>query len=130
MPQQTHQLLITYVKDNPTATWSLDGVPQQDGDKFKVQQGDKVTFQFNGPDDIAECVLISGQMESKCHGSSPFTEGNRINLKAHNTVNVGQQQGLWGFTVSFSTRNGEGTSSFYYLPDPEMEVGTLPPMGD
>jgi hypothetical protein len=130
MPQQTHQLVVTYVKGQTTATWSLDGVQHQDGDLFQVQQGDKVAFQFNGPDDIAECVLISGQMDSRSHGSSPFTEGNRINLKAHSTVNVGQQQGIWGFTVSFSTRASDGTSSFYYLPDPEMQVGTLPPMCD
>lgn len=130
MTQTTHQLLVTYVKGNTTATWSLDGVPQQDGDQFKVQPGDKVAFQFSGPDDIAECVLISGQLQSKCHGSSPFTEGNRVNLKSHSTLNVGQNLGAWGFTISFSTRNSDGSSSFYYLPDPEMDVDTLPPMGD
>jgi len=130
MTQQTHQLLVTYVKGETTASWSLDGVPHQDGDQFKVQPGDKVAFTFSGPDDIAECVLISGQMDSRSHGSSPFTEGNRINLKANSTVNVGQQQGVWGFTVSFSTRDGDGASSFYYLPDPEMQVGTLPPVCD
>jgi hypothetical protein len=129
MSQQTHQLLITYVEGQTMATWSLDGVPQEDGDAFKVQPGDKVEFQFSGPDDVAECVLISGQMNTHSHGSSPFTEGNRINLKANSTVNVGQQHGVWGFSVSFSTRDGDGSSSFYYLPDPEVEVGTLPPMG-
>ncbi len=130
MPQQTHQLVVTYVKGQTNATWSLDGVQHEDGDLFQVQPGDKIVFQFNGPDDVAECVLISGQMESRCHGSSPFTEGNRINLKANSTVNVGQHQGVWGFTVSFSTRNSNGTTAFYYLPDPEMQVGTLPPMCD
>lgn len=130
MPQQTHQLLVTYVEGQTLATWSLDGVAQQDGDQFKVQPGDKIAFQFDGPGDIAECVLISGPMQNSCHGSSPFIEGNRINLKAHSTVNVGQQQGLWGFTVSFSAHNGDGTTSFYYLPDPEVDVGTLPPLCD
>ena len=130
MPQPTHQLVVTYIKGQTTATWSLDGVQHEDGDLFQVQPGDKVAFQFNGPDDIAECVLISGQMETRCHGNSPFTEGNRINLKANSTVNVGQQQGVWGFTVSFSTCSSDGTSSFYYLPDPEMQVGTRPPECD
>lgn len=130
MPQQTHQLLVTYVQGQALATWSLDGVPQEDGDVFKVQQGDKVAFQFEGPGDIAECVLITGQMNSRAHGSSPFTEGNRVNLKAHSTLNVGQQTGQWGFTISFSARNSDGSSSFYYLQDPEMDVGSLPPMCD
>ena len=130
MTQQTYQLLITYVEGQTLATWSLDGVQRDDGDQFQVQPGDKIAFQFDGPGDIAECVLISGQMSSKSHGSSPFTEGNRINLRANSTVNVGQQQGLWGFTVSFSAYNGDGTSSFYYLPDPELQVGTLPPVCD
>jgi hypothetical protein len=123
MPQ-THQLTVTYVQGQTLASWSLDGVQQEDGDSFKAQPGDKVAFQFDGPGDIAECVLISGQMESGCQSSSPFTEGNRINLKAHSTLTVSPQFGLWGFTVSFSAYNGDGTSSFYYLPDPELQVGS------
>ncbi|MFS2218200.1 hypothetical protein ACEN9H_15555 [Massilia cellulosiltytica] len=130
MPQQTHQLLVTYVEGQTLASWSLNGVPQNDGDLFDAQPGDKVAFQFEGPGDIAECVLISGQMNSRCHGSSPFTEGNRVNLKAHSTLNVGQLMGLWGFTISFSARNGDGSTSFYYLPDPEMNVGSILPMDD
>ena len=130
MPQQTHQLLVTYVEGQTLATWSLNGVPQEDGDEFKVYPNDKVAFQFEGPGDIAECVLISGQMDTRCHGSSPFTQGNRINLKANSTLNVSQHLGLWGFTISFSARNADGTTSFYYLPDPEMDVDTAPPMGD
>ncbi|GAA4655323.1 hypothetical protein GCM10025794_14260 [Massilia kyonggiensis] len=124
---QTHQLVVTYVPGQTLATWSLDGVQHEDGDQFQVQPGDKVSFQFDGPSDIAECVLICGQMASRCHGSSPFTEGNRVNLKANSTVTVGKSLGVWGFTVSFSTHNGDGTSSFYYLPDPEMQVGTMLP---
>jgi hypothetical protein len=118
----THQLTVTFVAGQMLATWSLDGTQRRDGDSFQAQPGDKVAFQFDGPGDIAECVLISGQMQSSCHGSSPFTEGNRINLKANSTVNVGKNLGTWGFTVSFSARNGDGTSSFYYLPDPELQV--------
>jgi hypothetical protein len=121
---QTHSLTITYVAGQTIATWSLDGVQQANDDSFFVEPGDKVAFQFDGPGDIAECVLISGQMESRCHGSSPFTEGNRINLKANSTLNVGKAEGTWGFTVSFSTHAGDGTTAFYYLPDPEMEVGS------
>jgi len=123
MPE-THQLTVTYVQGQTLATWSLDGVPYQDGDPFTVQPGDKVAFQFNGPGDIAECVLIAGQMESQSHSSSPFTEGNRINLKANSTLNVGKALGMWGFSISFSAHNGDGTTAFYYLPDPEMIVGS------
>jgi hypothetical protein len=123
---QTYQLTVTYVQGQTLAAWSLDGTQRQDGDSFDVTPGDKIAFQFDGPGDIAECVLISGQMESRCHGSSPFTEGNRINLKANSTVNVGKAVGTWGFTVSFSVHNGDGTTAFYYLPDPEVVVGSRP----
>ena len=125
MPK-THQLTVTFIQDQIFATWSLDDVQHQDGDKFEVYPNDKIVFQFVGPGDIAECVLISGQMQSTCHGSSPFTEGNRINLKANNAVTVGKYQGTWGFTVSLSAHNGDGTTAFYYLPDPEMVVGSRP----
>lgn len=121
---QTHQITVTYVQGQTLATWSLDGVPCQDGDSFQAQPGDKVTFQFEGPGDIAECVMISGQMQNGCAGSSPFTEGNRINLKANSTLHIGKGQGAWGFTVSFSAHNGDGTTAFYYLPDPEVFVGS------
>jgi hypothetical protein len=121
---QTHSLTITYVAGQTIATWSLDGAAQPNDDTFFVEPGDKVAFRFDGPGDLAECVLISGQMESRCHGSSPFTEGNRINLKANSTLTVGKAEGTWGFTVSFSAHAGDGTTAFYYLPDPEMEVGS------
>jgi hypothetical protein len=123
MPQ-TYQLTVTYVQNQTLATWSLNGVQHQDGDVIELEPNDKIVFQFEGPGDIAECVLISGQMQSTCHGSSPFTEGNRINLKANNSVSVGKYLGAWGFTISFSAHNGDGTTAFYYLPDPEVEVGS------
>ncbi|MBW8896740.1 MAG: hypothetical protein JF619_01165 [Massilia sp.] len=121
---QTYQLTVTYVAGQTIATWSLDGLLRKNDDTFFVEPGDKVAFVFDGPGDLAECVLISGQMESRSHGSSPFTEGNRINLKANSTLTVGKAEGTWGFTVSFSAHGGDGTTAFYYLPDPEMEVGS------
>ena len=121
---QTYQLTVSYVAGQTIATWSLDGLLRANDDIFFVEPGDKVTFRFDGPGDLAECVLVSGQMENRCHGSSPFTEGNRINLKANSTLTVGKAQGTWGFTVSFSAHVGDGTTAFYYLPDPEMEVGS------
>ena len=123
---QTYQLTVSFTQGQTLATWSLDGTQREDGDYFDVLPGDKVTFQFDGPGDVAECVLNSGQMQSHCHGSSPFTEGNRINLKANSTVTVGKYAGKWGFTVSFSAYNGDGTTAFYYLPDPEVVVGSRP----
>jgi hypothetical protein len=122
MPQ-TLQITVTYVEGQTLATWTLQGGTRQD-DSFSAQPGDKVSFLFNGPGDMAECVLISGQMESGSHGSSPFTEGNRINLKANSTVNIGQVEGKWAFTISFSAHNGDGTTAFYYLPDPEIVIGS------
>lgn len=126
MTQTTHQLTVIYNTET-LATCTLDGVPITD--KFSAQPGDKVSIDFNGPNDenVTECVLISGQLRSHCRSASPFTEGNRINLKSHPTITVGQEHGLWGFTISFSVYNGDGTSSFYYLPDPEMEVGPVLP---
>ena len=124
MSQNNYQLTVTYVQGQTLATWSLDGVQHQDGEVIHVSPGDKITLVFSGPGEIAECVMISGQMQSGAHSSSPFTEGNRINLKANSTVNVGKALGTWAFTVSFSAYNGDGTTSFFYLPDPEMEVGS------
>jgi hypothetical protein len=37
---------------------------------------------------------------------------------------VGNADGLWCFSIAFTARNADATTSFYYLPDPEVQVGS------
>lgn len=121
MSHTTYALTVQYAQGQVLAKWNLVG--NRDPVPIQAQPGDKIAFTFSGPGDIVECVLISGQVHSGS-ASSPFTEGNRINLKAHSTLTVGTGLGLWGFAVAFSARNSDGTTSFYFLPDPELQVGS------
>jgi hypothetical protein len=118
----TYQLTVTYTEGQEVVTdWDFDskGKPSS----CDVQQGDKIAFRFDGSGDLGECVLLSGAMKNG-QGSSPFKEGNRVNLKGNSTLTVGDADGLWGFSIAFTARNADETSSFYYLPDPEIKVGS------
>lgn len=118
----TYQLTVTYTEGQEVVTrWDFNnqGMPE----RCVVQHGDKIAFRFDGPGDVAECVLLAGALRNG-QGSSPFNEGNRINLKGNSTLTVGNADGLWGFSIAFTARNADATSSFYYLPDPEVQVGS------
>jgi hypothetical protein len=118
----TYQLTVTYTQGQEIVSdWHFND--QAKPTCCQVQKGDKIAFRFEGPGDIAECVLLAGAQKSG-QGSSPFNEGNRINLKGNSTLNVGNADGLWCFSIAFTARNGDATTSFYYLPDPEVQVGS------
>lgn len=123
MQPTTHELKITFTQGRELAHWSFNGCAE--AKCCDIYEDDKVHFVFEGPGDVAECVVLCGQMESGLP-SSPFKEGNRINLKECSTVTAVDQKGKWGFSVAFTARNDNATTSFYYVPDPEVEVSTRP----
>jgi len=123
MQPTTHEFKITFTQGRELAQWSFDG--NLDANCCKVYEDDKIHFVFEGPGDVAECVVLCGQMASGLP-ASPFKEGNRINLKTSSTVTAVNQKGAWGFSVAFTARNDDATTSFYYVPDPEIEVSNHP----
>jgi hypothetical protein len=118
---QAHQLSISVTPGQTLASWAFDGVA--DLELCQVNQGDTIEFSFDGNPTIAECVLISGQL-GKGSSRSPFNKPSPINLEAKQKLTVGKTDGLWGFMVAFSITNADGTTSFYCLPDPELQVGS------
>jgi hypothetical protein len=122
----THELKISFTQGRELAQWAFDDCC---GEKCcKVKEGDKIHFRFDGAGDVGECVVLCGQMQDGLP-SSPFAEGNRIDLKKNSTVTVRDQKGLWGFSIAFTARNADATTSFYYVPDPEVEVSSQPGSG-
>lgn len=117
----THELKVSYVQGRELASWDFDSHGTQKC--CDVQPGDKIHVSFDGPGDIGECVLLCGQMQDGLP-SSAFTEGSRIDLKKSSTLTVAQQMGRWGFSIAFTARNADATTSFYYVPDPEVDVGS------
>lgn len=116
-----HHIVITATGGAPLATCTIDGVPTS---KMTAQPGDTLAFSFVGPKDVtttlSDAVLFSGPSQH-CSEPSPF-RSSQIQLTKHPKVLV-ENDGLWGFAIAFTLTQGS-TSTFYFLPDPELEVGS------
>jgi hypothetical protein len=121
--QNTYKLTITYTLDHELAKWSYND--DIGGDCCEAQVGDLIDVLFDGPGDVSQGVMLCGQMGVE-KISSPFIQGNQIDLGRTPTLQVGQNAGRWGFSVAFSARNEDGTTSFYYVPDPEIIIKSRP----
>jgi hypothetical protein len=121
--QNTYKLTISYTLGQELATWTYDNTDADDCCDAHV--GDLVDVIFDGPGDVAQGVMLCGQMGDE-KISSPFIQGNQIDLTKTPTLQVGQNPGRWGFSVAFMARNGDGSSAFYYVPDPEIIIKTRP----
>jgi hypothetical protein len=125
--QDTYTLTITYTLGQELATWSYDNVDREEC--CGAHPGDLVDVIFNGPGDVSQAVMLCGQMGDE-KISSPFIQGNQIDVTKTPTLQVGKNLGRWGFSLAFSARNADGTSSFYYVPDPEVVIRTHPGSDD
>jgi hypothetical protein len=120
---KTHQLTIHFTLGRELASWDFDNCGTEHC--CKVLEGDKIHITFDGPGDVSEGVLLCGQMKAG-QASSAFVGGNQINLNNTSTLDVAENIGTWGFSIAFTARNADATTSFYYVPDPEVEVGSKP----
>ena len=123
---KTYQLKVSFTQGQQIATWNFDDRGERPC--CHVEEGDRIQFSFDGPGDIGECIALCGQMQDGL-ASSPFVEGNRIDLKKTSTLTAAPHAGRWGFSIAFTARNADATSSFYFVPDPEVEVKTRPGSG-
>ncbi|MFK3737813.1 hypothetical protein [Massilia sp. TN1-12] len=125
--QASYTLTITYDLGKELATWSYDNVDR--AECCGAHPGDFIDILFDGPGDVSQAVMLCGQMGDE-KISSPFVQGNQIDVTRTPTLQVGKNLGRWGFSLAFSTRNADGTSSFYYLPDPEVIIRSRPGSDD
>lgn len=116
----------------PLATWTLNG--KRHNDTIKVEPGDTLVFKFQDSagtplNDMTECMLMSGAMDAE-DGDSPFTVVTPYRLADNDgQVTVAKlKKGLWGFSIAIVDKqpfNHNGRkSAFYFLPDPELQVGS------
>jgi hypothetical protein len=116
-----HQINIKFNSGKPLATWSIGGKSES---MINAQQGDTLTFNFDSPDliemKLSDAVLFAGPRKHSSHGS-PFHKS-QIQLEDGSKVKV-ENDGVWGFSIAFTTTQ-DGVNSFYFLPDPELEVGS------
>lgn len=114
-----YQIDISYDTTSSTATWKLDG---QQPDPISIKPTDTISFRFDGPGTLSSAILMTGPRAAGT-ALSPFVGGSQLNITPDYPLAPAGVLGTWGFTVSFTTMT-DGVSSFYYLPDPELEVGS------
>lgn len=111
----------------PLATWNLKGKPHND--LLRVDMGDTLLFQIRDPsgallNDMTECMLMSGPMKGQSK-RTPFTVDTPHSLtNAAGKVTIGHLKGHWGFSIAIVNTQKDSTSAFYFLPDPELQVGS------
>ena len=117
-----YNITIHFNPGIPMATWSIDGKIEA---LIKANVGDTLTFDFRLPDtpsvELASAMLFAGPRKP-ASAHSPFNQS-QIPLVQGSKVKVAND-GFWGFSIAFTTTNKEGVSSFFFLPDPELEVGS------
>lgn len=115
-----HQIEIIYDANNPQATWA----PRPKGsNQIPAEKGDTISFTFTGPDTVTDAVMLTGPRKENAN-RSPFGGGTQINIVPDSEYKIDKAKGLWGFAIAFTTTGADGTVSFYFLPDPELEVGS------
>ena len=116
--QTGHSITIVCEEGNNIASWSTDG---RTPPVIKAQKGDTVTFTFDVPGTLVQATLLSGPR--KKNTTTSLFGSNPIDVTKKQTLKVGNSDGRWGFAMAIEAEQ-DGISSFYFLPDPELEVGS------
>ena len=121
MKNKDYHLTIKTIKDEPLATCYLDGEPVS---MIQAQKNDTLTFQFDAPAGtsmtLSDAMVFAGPRKHSQH-SSPIQK-NQFPVKNGESVKI-DNDGSWGFAIAF-TMTQDSLSSFFFLPDPELEVGS------
>lgn len=122
-----YTMTIVYGSDDTNiASAEFKPKPPQSGTVLQFQPGDTIAVNYRGPApgaDISSSILIAGP-KKKGLPQSPFDDdGNPVDLLKFPLLTIDRKSGRWGFSVSFAVDSG-GNTRFYFLPDPELQVGS------
>jgi len=122
-----HTFQVYYSKADRQIRWKFDGA--DDIETCKVYTSDSIAFSIqpeahDGGGTLVQSVLLSGSQSDKTKGA-PFEEGALIDLSKTMNLKVGTSTGLWGFSIAFTVAHGDSSTSFYFVPDPELQVGSI-----
>ncbi|NHZ32823.1 hypothetical protein [Massilia rubra] len=110
--------IATYTTNCPTLSAGL----------YNPQPDDKLQFIFNDDaSDIQGGKLSSSKMDVP-ERSSPFSGAvdGSMSIVNNSVVSFDVTQGSWCFYISFYAKNNAGKWEFHLLPDPELQVGSIP----
>jgi len=115
-----YKIDISFNNDSSTASWGLDG---EQPTPIVITALDTVSFHFDGPGTLSSAILLTGPRDATTLPASPFVGGSQLNIAPDYPLAPSGVFGLWGFAISFTTTS-DGVTNFWYLPDPELEVGS------
>ena len=116
--QTGHSITVICDEGKNIARWHTNG---SDPAVIKTQKGDTVSFTIDAPGTVVQASLMSGPRTPGSKG--PLFGGNPIDLMKKQPLNVGHSTGHWVFAIAIEAQQ-DGISRFYFLPDPELEVGS------
>lgn len=116
--QTGHSITVICEKGKDIARWSTNGGTPG---VIKAHKGDTVSFTIDAPGTIVQATLLSGPRGQGSRG--PLFGASPIDLMKKAPLKVGDSTGRWGFAIVIEAQQ-DGISSFYFLPDPELEVGS------
>ncbi|RFP17534.1 hypothetical protein D0T25_12270 [Duganella sp. BJB488] len=121
-----HVFEVTW-NGSSTPDWTFDG--QKKPEQIKVKPGEKIHFKFFQGlavgDRLYQAVLLSGN-ETGAEDASPFGRPFPLVLESDNLLTVGKKHGTWGFCIVFSINEEVDKTRFFFVPDPELQVGSRP----
>jgi hypothetical protein len=121
-------MTITFNDSSEIAEAQFEPNPKKKGDILQFDAGDSIKVKYArsgnpGSPKVISSILLAGPMQSEL-AQSPFdSDSSPIDLVAKPDLTIDSTVGIWGFSVAFTVQN-QNSTSFYYLPDPEMEVGS------
>ncbi|UOD29134.1 hypothetical protein INH39_27555 [Massilia violaceinigra] len=125
-PHKTYNFEIHFESGVFRATFTTN-IPQLPDGTYVLDTDDEIQFVFgNGDIEVRKAVLLSAKKYHPETGS-PFqgAHGDRVELVNNKRLSV-DELGTWCFFISFYAMNNKQKWEFHLLPDPELQVGSIP----
>lgn len=118
-----YTMTIHFHAGTPIATASFVPQPAEPGDIYQFGDGDTIDVRYAGKLNVVDSILLAGPKLSN-QPRTPFAgDTHTIDLLEHPQLKIVDPSGEWGFTVTMAIKDGSSTN-FYFLPDPELQVGS------
>lgn len=120
--------IVKFDQNGKQISWHYDG--QFDDPVCAAGESQPIVFRFLCATD-PQPHSVTGTLTARPMGpgtvGQPFTEGSVVVLHNPITLTVGDQPGDWGFSIDFTATWPGRPGVNGIVPDPELQVGSIPP---